>query len=345
VIGVRFFESPATPKQHHYDDLFFYNAARYVYYELNLAHPMPGRPTPFTVEEVWHAPGGPIVHRGSRTFTIQADWTASAFYGGARLVGTKTVENPLATIPAPSCLEDNRGRRSRNEPEIACPGVGHGTVDLERWPQGAYQVDLFVDQEKVATGWFVMSDKNAIYGEVAERVRDRSAPTGRIAEINASVQSVVWELDLQHAATGQWVPLPIEALLYLVEPTGARVVQRKVMHSAVPGDWKNTYHSDSFGWDDDYYWDRTGTSQYSPRGWMAGSYRVDLYVANRKVASGSFQIQPTPGAPQPAPSDTPPPPKDTSATFSRIYRECMKGSRSARMVDECSRKASEGAAP
>ena len=225
----------------------------------------------------------------------------------------------------------------------------------------------------MATGWFVMSDKNAIYGEVAERVRDRSAPTGRIAEINASVQSVqfyeasanpfdrkdrryatrfsqtarhvVWELDLQHVATGQWVPLPIEALLYLVEPSGARLVQRKVMHSAVPGDWKNTYHSDSFGWDDDYYWDRTGTSQYSPRGWMAGSYRVDLYVANRKVASGSFQIQPTPGAPQPAPSDTPPPPKDTSAAFRRIYRECMKGSRSARMVDECSRKASEGAAP
>jgi len=372
VIGVRFFESPATPKQHHYDDLFFYNAARYVYYELNLAHPTPGRPTPFTVEELWHAPGGAIVHRGSRTFTIQADWTASAFYGGARLVGTKTVENPLATIPAPSCLEGNRDRRSRNEPEIACPGVGHGTVDLERWQQGTYRVDLLVDNEKVATGWFVMSEKDAIYREVAERVRDRSAPTGRIAEINAGVQSVqfyeasanpfdrkdrryatrfpetarhvVWELDLQHAAPGQWVPLPIEALLYLVEPTGARVVQRKIMHSAVPGDWKNTYHSDSFGWDDDYYWDRTGTSQYSPRGWMAGSYRVDLYVANRKVASGSFQIQPNPGVPQPAPSDSPPAPKDTSATFSRIYRECMKGSRSTRMVDECSRKASEGAA-
>ena len=31
VIGVRFFESPATPKQHHYDDLFFYNAARFSY--------------------------------------------------------------------------------------------------------------------------------------------------------------------------------------------------------------------------------------------------------------------------------------------------------------------------
>jgi len=159
-----------------------------------------------------------------------------------------------------------------------------------------------------------------------------------------TARHVVWELDLQHAAPGQWVPLPIEALLYLVEPTGARVVQRKIMHSAVPGDWKNTYHSDSFGWDDDYYWDRTGTSQYSPRGWMAGSYRVDLYVANRKVASGSFQIQPNPGVPQPAPSDSPPAPKDTSATFSRIYRECMKGSRSTRMVDECSRKASEGAA-
>ncbi len=49
VIGVKFFESPATPKQHHYDDLFFYNAARYVYWELNLTHPAPGRATPFTV--------------------------------------------------------------------------------------------------------------------------------------------------------------------------------------------------------------------------------------------------------------------------------------------------------
>jgi hypothetical protein len=367
VIGVRFFESPATPKQHHYDDLFFYNAARYVYYELNLAHPTPGRPTSFTVEELWHAPGGAIVHRGSRTFTIQADWTASAFYGGARLVGGKNVpiDNPLYY----DCLEAER--RSGAVGLSNCSPKMDSIIQL--WARGPYQVDLLVDKEKVATGWFVVSDKDAIYGEVAERARDRSAPTGRIAEINASVQSVqfyeasanpfdrkdrryatrfpqtarhvVWELDLQHAATGQWVPLPIEALLYLVEPTGARIVQRKVMHSAVPADWKNTYHSDSFGWDDDYYWDRTGTSQYSPRGWMAGSYRVDLYVANRKVASGSFEIQPTPGVRQPAPSNTPPPLKDTSATFSRIYRECMQGSRSARMVDECSRKASEGTEP
>ena len=128
VIGVRFFESPATPKQHHYDDLFFYNAARYVYYELNLAHPMPGRPTPFTVEEVWHAPGGPIVHHGSRTFTIQADWTASAFYGGARLVATKTVDNPLATIPAPSCLEDNRDRAAATSPRSRAQGSGTGPL-------------------------------------------------------------------------------------------------------------------------------------------------------------------------------------------------------------------------
>src|SRR6202035_4370273 len=50
-----------------------------------------------------------------------------------------------------------------------CPGVGHGTVDLERWQQGTYRVDLLVDKEKVATGWFVMSDKDAIYREVAAR--------------------------------------------------------------------------------------------------------------------------------------------------------------------------------
>jgi hypothetical protein len=44
VTGVRFFlGSAASPAQRSYDDLFFYNAAREVQWELNLTHPAPRR--------------------------------------------------------------------------------------------------------------------------------------------------------------------------------------------------------------------------------------------------------------------------------------------------------------
>jgi hypothetical protein len=82
------------------------------------------------------------------------------------------------TIPAPSCLEGNSDRRSRNEPDIACPGVGHGTVDLARWQQGTYRVDLFVDGRVVATGVFRMDEQDQIYGEVFRKAADRSARSG-----------------------------------------------------------------------------------------------------------------------------------------------------------------------
>jgi hypothetical protein len=49
VTGLRFFESPQQPTKRHYDDLFFYNAARYIYWELHLSHPALGRQTSFTV--------------------------------------------------------------------------------------------------------------------------------------------------------------------------------------------------------------------------------------------------------------------------------------------------------
>lgn len=318
VTGLRFFESPQQPAKRHYDDLFFYNAARYIYWELHLRHPALGRQTSFTVEDVWYAPGGEVAYRATRPFTLEPDWTESFVYSGARLVGTKTVENPLATIPDPSCLERNRQRRTQNEPEVPCPGVGHGTVDLERWGRGAYQVDILVDKQKVATGWFAMWVKEEIYGEVEGKTRDQAPPMGGIATIGARVASlrffetgadlptqperryatrfppttrhIGWELNLSHGVTRQWVPLSIEALLYVSDAQGQQVMQRKVMQSAVPAAWLDSSHADSFGWDDDYYFQRAGNGR-SPGRWLPGTYRVDLYVLNRKIASGSFEIR------------------------------------------------------
>ena len=318
VTGLRFFESPQQPTKKHYDDLFFYNAARYVYWELWLSHPALGHQTSFSVEDIWRGPGGDIIHRDTHRFTLEGDWTESFVFAGARKVGTVTVDNPVASIPDPACLERNADRRRRNEAEVPCPAVGHGAVDLERWGRGVYQVDIMVDRRRVATGSFAMWGKGEIYGQVEERTRDRTSPTGGIAAGNARVVSlrffetgvdvppqkdrrygtrfpltgtrnVGWELNLGHAVTRQWLPLPIEALLYGVDAQGQRVMQRRVMQSAVPADWPNTSHVDLFAWDDDYYYQRAGNGR-SPGRWVPGSYRVDLYVRNRKIASGAFEV-------------------------------------------------------
>ena len=318
VTGLRFFESPQRPTKKHYDDIFFYNAARYIYWELTLSHPALGRKTSFAVEDIWHGPGGDVVHRGAHVFALEGDWTDSFVFAGARKVGTITVDNPVASIPDPACLERNADRRRRNEPEVSCPAVGHGSVDLERWGRGVYQVDILVDKQTVATGRFAMWEKGEIYGEVEEKTRDRSSPAGGIAAVNAKVASLRffetgvdvlpqkdrrygtrfplmtthnmgWELNLSHAVTRQWQPLPIEALLYVTDGQGPRVMQRRVMQSAVPAGWPNTSHVGLFAWDDDYYYQRAGNGR-SPGKWLPGSYRVDLYVHNRKIASGAFEV-------------------------------------------------------
>jgi len=165
-----------------------------------------------------------------------------------------------------------------------------------------------------------MRAKDEIYGEVGAKTRDQSSPAGVVAALGAKVaalrffeagadappreqrryasefpiaaaRNIVWELDLTHPALHKWLPLPIEALLYLRDAAGERVVQRKVLQSAVPADWRDTYHMDYFGWENDYYYGRAGSTTRSPHRWLPGVYRVDLYVLNRKVASASFEMR------------------------------------------------------
>jgi hypothetical protein len=316
VVGLRFFESPAQLTSRNYDDIFFYNAARYIYWELHLVHPDPGQRTSFTLEEIWHSPGGDVAYQATRTFTIDPGWTSSTFWANARLVGTKTVEtqNPLYY----DCLNRRRRQSERGGlPESCSATTG---VDIEQWQRGAYQVNILVDHQRVATGWFAMLEKDNIYGEVGAKTRDRSSPAGAVAALDAKVVSlrffeagseapprerrsyatefsrasarnIVWELDLMHPAPHLWLPLPIEALLYFQDAGGERIVQRKVLQSAAPADWRDTYHMDYFGWENDYYYGRAGSTSPSPRRWLPGMYRVDLYVLNRKVASESFEMR------------------------------------------------------
>jgi len=263
-VGLRFFVGLQQPRQRQYDDLFFYNAARYIFWELNLVHPAPGRRASVTVEEIWKGPSGDVIWRAKHDFPVQEELTASVFWSGARLVGTKTVELPNQFYE--DCL-----RRQRQQPWGPSSCSTTTGVDIERWQRGDYEVDIVVDKRLVATGTFRMDEKDRIY--------------------QATTRDVNCELDLSHPPPHRWLPLTIEALLFYRDAAGERVVQHKVLQSAVPADWSDTHHTDFFGWEDDYYFYRSGATTRSPGRWMPGIYRVDLHVANTKVATGSFELR------------------------------------------------------
>ena len=101
VVSLRFFEGPVTPtprEQRVYRDAFDGSTTRYVYWELNLEHPAPGRRTPFTIEAFWYA-GDTRLRRHAVRYHVQADWTWSFWHhgfnfaaGGAWPVGVYRVE-------------------------------------------------------------------------------------------------------------------------------------------------------------------------------------------------------------------------------------------------------------
>ena len=312
VTGLRIFVSFQQPTQHQYDDLFFYNAARYIFWELNLVHPPPGRRSSMSIEAIWKGPGGDVIWRAKDDFPVEAESTSSVFWSGARLAGTKTVDIPN------QFYEDCRRRQGQpGGPGSCSPTTG---VDIQRWQRGDYEVHIVVDKRLVATGSFRMDEKDRIYDEVRAKAADRSSARGFIKQLDAKVtalrfyeadataaspakrsyrtqfslattRDVSWELDLSHPPPHRWLPLVIEALLFYRDVDGERVVQRKVLQSAAPADWSDTHHNDFFGWENDYYYDRSGARTPSPRRWLPGIYRVDLYVANTKVATGSFEMR------------------------------------------------------
>jgi hypothetical protein len=327
VTGVRFFLGGApSAAQRRYDDLFFYNAAHEVQWELNLTHPAPRRRVSVTVQAVWDLPGvGNEYRETPRVVTIEPDATSTQIIGGANLQGTKRVviDNPLYESCQWSHSQENERRRQRGEPSIPFqPCERKQGVDIRIWSAGTYEVNFFVDGRRVAAGTFEMSRKEDIYGEVLAHARDRSAPTGEIEFLDAKIaalrffeadpagraprrfarqfspaaRDVGWMLELKHEPPGRWIALPIEALLFYFEGGGERLLQRKLLHTAVPAEWANTNHSDEFGWDNPYYYDRSGAATPSPGRWQPGTYRVDLFVGARgrsayKFATGTFEIR------------------------------------------------------
>jgi hypothetical protein len=299
VTGLRFFESgfqPVPLDQRRYDHRFFADTARFIHWELHLAHPAPGRQTSFTIEEVWQGPRG-VAHRQARVFSPESHWVVSNWSGSARLVVSKSV-----SVPSPGDFFRCRGVTGEWGP---CDSTSQ--VDIAYWPRGTYRVDLFVDKQRIATGSFSMLGKDDLDGEMRARMSDESAPTGYLTSLKGRVNSlrffdagppapraaqrryssqfprattrtIGWDIDVKHPASGRWLPVTFEAFWYRAERGSRRLVQRKVLQAAVPADWADTHFYDE-------------SDSTSPGSWQTATYRVELYVEGKKVASGSFEIR------------------------------------------------------
>jgi hypothetical protein len=85
---------------------------------------------------------------------------------------------------------------------------------------------------------------------------------------------VNWEIRLTHPAPSQRVDFKIHVIWY--SPDGS-ILNDQDMDTYVAAGWKDSYHNWGWGWDK--------TNQ-----WPVGKYRVEFWVGDQKIASGSFEI-------------------------------------------------------
>jgi hypothetical protein len=89
-----------------------------------------------------------------------------------------------------------------------------------------------------------------------------------------TTRSIYWELDLAFPPPGQRIDFSVEAFWY--KSDGSEMT-RQTIAAFVNPDWGTSWHTLGFGF-------------VEPGHWIPGTYRVDLYFQNRRIASGAFQI-------------------------------------------------------
>jgi hypothetical protein len=87
-----------------------------------------------------------------------------------------------------------------------------------------------------------------------------------------------WELNLQYPAPGRRIEFQITAIYLRDNGTPAwEEIHRQTGDAAVEGEWTETTHGWGYGFD-------------NPGNWESGSYRVDLYIDGKQLASAPFAI-------------------------------------------------------
>jgi hypothetical protein len=95
---------------------------------------------------------------------------------------------------------------------------------------------------------------------------------------SGTTRCINWELNLEYPAPGRRIDFQITAINLRDNGTPLwEEIRRQTMDAHVEATWTRSYHWWGYGWPD-------------PGNWESGSYRVDLYVEGKKIASAPFEI-------------------------------------------------------
>jgi hypothetical protein len=169
--------------------------------------------------------------------------------------------------------------------------LGWGWVDAGNWPLGTHRVDFYLGDMRVASGSFEISNapvpQSSGFGipglktpvvQFYEGPHDtqpvKDTRVYRYIFPQASTRTIYWEVDLNFPNPSYRINFKLTA--HWIKPDGTEMGQQTLDGYVIP-EWKTSWHSLGWGWVDAGHW-------------PIGTHRVDFYVGNTLVASGSFQI-------------------------------------------------------
>lgn len=155
-------------------------------------------------------------------------------------------------------IEEERRRIEQEKQKMASlpkieSGMGTGTIE---------QINARISEVKFFESPYDPPDKDKrIYRKNFSRTASRY---------------ICWELNLTHPAAGVRKNFTIEHIWF--NPNGHEIF-RGNFNTYIAADWTWSYHNSGYGW-----------REASTKTWVAGTYRVDLYVEGIKIASESFTV-------------------------------------------------------
>jgi hypothetical protein len=157
-----------------------------------------------------------------------------------------------------------------------------------RWAPGVYRVDLLIDGRKIAGGSFEIRGSNATYDVPSLNANVKSLRFFEGVTENLPVEQrkyqkrfsssnaryIYWELYLTYEKQAQKKEFTIEGIWYRAD--GSEYA-RTPRNAVLPEGWDESLHQSGFG-------------SNTPGTWPPGTYRVDLMIGGRKVASSAFEV-------------------------------------------------------
>ncbi len=243
----------AAREQRAYKNSFSPSDSRYIYWELNLDHPAPGRRIDFNVDAVWTAPDGSEFARQTLNTYLLETWSSSYHQIG------RGWREPGNWNPGTYRVDLMVGGEKVASGSFVMTGGGGGTTT-----QTAYDIPSI--QARVTSIQFFEGGFDAIPKEQ----RRYSVQFSK-----SSARAIWWELNLEYPDPGRKVDFAIEAVYF--SPDGS-VLNRQTNNTSIQNTWTTSYHSLGWGWQE-------------PGNWAPGIYGIELSVNGRRVASGTFEIR------------------------------------------------------